>query len=76
MAVPYISRDNVLAAIERIQREGVPRSRCSTRYHLVHEGKSFPPKYVVSLAVEDATGRELDPREFSGGVKQTLFCVS
>lgn len=67
MAIPYISRDNVLAAIERIQREGVPRSRLSTRYHLVHEGKRLPPKYVVSLAVQDATGKELDPHEFSGG---------
>ena len=69
MAIPEISRTNVLAAIERVQGEGVPRTRQSMRYYLLHEGQRFPPKYVVSLAVQDATGRELDPQEFSGGVE-------
>ncbi|MGO9122885.1 MAG: hypothetical protein ACLQPD_35350 [Desulfomonilaceae bacterium] len=69
MAIPEISKANVLAAIERIQKEGVPRSRLSTRYDLLHEGMRYPPKYVVSLAVQNATGRELDPEEFSGGVE-------
>jgi hypothetical protein len=35
----------------------------------VHEGRRYPPKYAVSLAVQDATGQELDPQEFSGGVE-------
>lgn len=69
MGIPEISRTNILAAIERIQREGVPASRRSTRYYLVHEGCRYPPKYVVSLAVYDATGKELDPQEFSGGAE-------
>jgi hypothetical protein len=69
MSIPEISRTNVLAAIERVQGEGVPRTRQSTRYYLVHEGQRFPPKYTVSLAVQDATGQELDPQEFSGGVE-------
>jgi len=69
MGIPEISRVNVLGAIERIQREGVPASRRSTRYYLVHKGLRYPPKYVVSLAVYDATGQELDPKEFSGGAE-------
>ena len=67
MSIPEISRSNVLAAIERVQREGVPRNRRSRRYFLLHKDQRFPPKYVVSLAVQDATGQELDPQEFSGG---------
>jgi len=73
MGIPEISRTNVLASIERIQREGVPASRRSTRYYLVHEGRRYPPKYVVSLAVYDATGKELDPQEFSGGTETNSF---
>jgi hypothetical protein len=69
MALPMISRGNVLAGIERIRREGVPAQRQSSRYSLVHKGRRYPPKYVVSLAVEDANGRALDPEEFSGGVE-------
>ena len=67
MAIPEISRINVLAAIEHIKKEGVPSSRQSTRYFLVHDDRRYPPKYVVSQAVKDATGRALDPQEFSGG---------
>jgi len=69
MVIPVISRGNVLAGIERIQREGVPAQRQSTRYSLVYKGRRYPPKYVVSLAVEDANGKALDPEEFSGGVE-------
>ena len=47
----------------------MPPRRRSTRYALVHEGRRYPPKYVVSLAVKEATGRALDPQEFGGGVE-------
>jgi hypothetical protein len=30
-------------------------------------GRSYPPKYVVSLAVKNATGTELEPSAFIGG---------
>lgn len=69
MAIPEISRANVLSAMEHIQREGVPSSRRSTRYSIVHKGRRYPPKYVISLAVKDTTGQALDPQEFGGGVE-------
>lgn len=53
-----ISRRDVLAAIERIQREGVPPGREATRYALTHEGRLYPPKYAVSLAVANAAGKQ------------------
>ncbi len=69
MAIPVISRADVLAALERIRKEGVPPDRQSARYSMVHDGRHYPPKYVVSLAVENATGRVLGSQEFGGGVE-------
>ena len=66
-AIPVLTRTHVEAALARIDREGVPPKRDSTRYQLVVGAKRYPPKYVVSLAAEDATGQELAPQEFSGG---------
>lgn len=66
-AIPSLTRAHVDAALKRIDREGVPPRRQSTRYQLVVGAKRYPPKYVVSLAAAQATGRELDPQAFSGG---------
>ena len=66
-AIPRLTRSNVLAAIGRIDREGVPPRRKATKYALVHQHRWYPPKYVMSLAVEDATGSPLPPQEFFGG---------
>jgi hypothetical protein len=66
-AIPSLTRSHVEAAIARIDREGVPPRRESTKFHLVVDGRRYPPKYVVSLAASLTTGRELYPYEFSGG---------
>ncbi len=71
-AIPKITRRNVYAALDRIDREGYPPSRRSTRYHLRARSKQYPPKYVISLAVGNATGRELGPDEFFGGAATNL----
>jgi 5-methylcytosine-specific restriction protein A len=62
-----IRAEHVRAAIAEIERNGVPLRRQSTRYHLVYQGRRYPPKYVVSLAARHATGRELPPKVFNGG---------
>lgn len=69
MSIPAVSKQDVLSAIARIRVEGVPRNRRATKYHLVHEEFRYPPKYVLSLAVEKATGHPLEPHEFSGGAE-------
>ncbi|MFO0554339.1 MAG: hypothetical protein U0271_38515 [Polyangiaceae bacterium] len=67
-AIPRrLTRAHVDAAIVRINHEGVPPRRESTKFHLLVGGRRYPPKYVLSLAVAEATGRELSPTEFSGG---------
>ncbi len=67
--IPSMNSSHVEAAIAQIEREGVPPKRESTKFHLLVDGRSYPPKYVVSLAASFATGRELRPDEFSGGVE-------
>jgi hypothetical protein len=67
MRIPALVQSHVLAAIKRIDREGVSPRRESTRYVLLYEGRHYPPKYVLSLAAEEATGQALNPQDFSGG---------
>ena len=66
-AIPSLTRAHIEAAIARIDREGVPARRESTKFQLVVDGRRYPPKYVISLAASHAIGRELRPHEFSGG---------
>jgi hypothetical protein len=69
MPIPKITKAHVQNALKEIDRHGVPRNRRSTRYCLIHNGKHYPPKYVLALAVQHATGRSLKPDEHSGGAE-------
>ena len=62
-----IEKQHVLAALAEIDTNGVPLGRGSRSFDVVYDGKSYPPKYVISLAVKHATGTELDPSSFIGG---------
>ncbi len=68
-----ISEEHVRAAIEEIDRDGIPPSAQSTTYDLIESGRRFPPKLVVSLAARHASGEELDRRDFTGGEESTAF---
>ena len=69
-AIPSsLTARHVKAAIARIDRDGVPPRREATKFHVVVDGQRYPPKYVISLAVAEATGRELAPQDFSGGAE-------
>lgn len=59
-----ISREHVLEALARIDRAGVPPSRENRSVVLRHEGKGYPPKLVMSVASELATGRTLPGAAF------------
>lgn len=69
MPLPEVTHGSVLQALNEIDREGVPKNRRSTRFCLVHHGKHYPPKYVLSLAVKHQTGQALRPQDHSGGVE-------
>jgi 5-methylcytosine-specific restriction protein B len=70
MAIPSeITAAHVRKAIGRVRRERIPSKRRSTRYDVVVDGEAFPPKYVLSVACEVATGHPLQPGSFSGGAE-------
>jgi hypothetical protein len=63
-----VRREHVVAAVERIRRDGVPPRR-NARSTTVHVGEqSWPAKYVLGLAWEAAHGRALDPDDYTGGL--------
>jgi 5-methylcytosine-specific restriction protein B len=72
-ATEEVTPSHVLAAIDEIDRDGVPPNADSTGFDLVYKGKPYPPKYVLSLAVKHATGEPLDRERFSGGQDSPAF---
>jgi 5-methylcytosine-specific restriction enzyme B len=65
-----ITREHVLTAMDRIGHPvGWPRQSESTEWDVVdpRSGARFPPKLVLSIAAELATGNELPRSKFSGG---------
>lgn len=77
MTIPKnIHNEHVIEAIHKIDREGVPERRESTRFNLSYEGKYYPPKYVISIANIFANGEEYSPSLFSGGDETNRFLSS
>lgn len=68
-----IEREYILQAMEKIDIEGVPSSRRSTKYSLEYQGKHYPPKYVLSLANEYVNEVTLKPQDFTGGDETNRF---
>lgn len=67
MAVPEVSREYIIKALEYINKNGVPDKHKSKHYDLVMEnGKSYPPKYVLAIAahLENGADTGLLLREF------------
>jgi hypothetical protein len=54
-----ISIVHIQLALKQIDQEGFPENRDSKKFVLVQEGKSYPPKYVLSIANYYANGEEL-----------------
>lgn len=68
-----IERAHVLSVVERLRPEDVPRSRRSKAYVLLHGDKRLPPKFVVSLAAEEAGLGPLQSDQFGGGAETNTF---
>lgn len=72
--IPHnIDRASILAAIQNIDETGVPKTRLSRTYNLQHNGKLYPPKYIISIANRIVNGKELEPYEFGGGTETNSF---
>lgn len=68
-----ITKKALIKAIKKIDIDGVPKQRESTRYSIKYEGRLYPPKYTISLANTYANGVELDPENFNGGKETNDF---
>lgn len=72
-AIRNVTAEHVRQALGDIERDGVPPHADSTGYDLMHGGKKYPPKLVLSLAIKRATGEELDRGQFGGGEGSVAF---
>lgn len=70
-----ITRRDVLSAIKRLDEGDAHPFGPSRKFDLVHEGRRYPPKAVLGLAVESRTGRLLRPEEFTGGQHSQCHAV-
>lgn len=68
-----IKKEHLEKAIEEIDRDGIRKGRQSSTYDLIHNGKSYPPKLVISIANRYANGTELNSKVFSGGKGTPAF---
>ncbi len=62
-----VEKQHVIDAIAQIDADGVPTTRRAKGFDVFADGKTYPPKYLLSLAGKFATGKEFDPADFSGG---------
>lgn len=66
MAIPKnISKDDILKAIEFINKNGVPEKNLSRKYELLDEsGKTYPVKYVIAVANHLVNHVDISTEEF------------
>lgn len=67
MAIPSnIFKQNILDAINYIDKNGVPDKNKSTKYELVaNSGEKYPPKYVIAVANYLANNEEISTKEYN-----------
>ena len=71
-----ITKDDLIRAMERIDREGPGKFPASVRYDVVYNGTLYPPKQVVAYAAEFHLGRQVETKELGEGVvKSPLFTL-
>ena len=68
-----INKEHLEKAIKEIDKDGVRKGRHSSTYDLIHNGKTYPPKLVLSIANRYANGTELDSNDFGGGKDTPAF---
>jgi hypothetical protein len=68
MGIPKgMTREHALKALAALDAGEPHDFGESTRYDLVHDGRTYPPKAVVGIAAKFVVGQPLHPSDFSGG---------
>jgi hypothetical protein len=70
MSVDKITKADVLNAVEKIEREGLLLEP-STKYDVIIQGKSYPPKEIMRYANLLANGKK--ESDYSGGEPTNKF---
>lgn len=66
MAIPKVERQDIIAALNYIDENGIPEHNESVKYALVTEdGKKYPPKYVIAVAIHIASEVEISTAGFN-----------
>lgn len=66
MAIPRnITVEHIQKAISEIKEDNIPSQRLERHYSLIENGRSLPPKYVISVANRYTNGEELISNEFN-----------
>lgn len=74
MAIPKVTKQDIIAAIEYIDKNGVPSQNQSTKYDLItEEGHKYPPKYVIAVADHLANGSEIATDGFNAVEAKTYL---
>ncbi len=77
MPIPdNITRAHILRAIEEVEQSQIPSRHASKKYRMQFNGRSYPPKYIISLANKFANGSELDTLYFNGGRETNNFLTA
>lgn len=70
-----VTRDQFIQAFEKIDSEGIPSALESRYYDLIFNSKKYPPKLVISYAIEIATGESVKTSTFQFGKANALWPV-
>lgn len=74
MTIPKnLSKEHLLKAIPKIDKDGIPKDGDSRFYDVVNHGKTYPLKLVISYANIFADSEELDRNSFAGGQETQCF---
>jgi Cdc6-like AAA superfamily ATPase len=69
-----ISKKDIISAINEIDsNRELRKGRASSTYDLIYKNVEYPPKLVISIANKFATGEELNPKDFDGGIDTPAF---
>jgi hypothetical protein len=68
-----ITKDHLLKAIEQVNIEAYDNKYESTKYDILHNGRRYPPKLIISLAYSFVSGTPHLVAEFNGGAESNNF---
>ena len=71
-----ITKENIVSAINEIEKNGYPIIREPTKYNIKYNEKTYPAKYIISIANKFANGQELISNNFGGGTETNEFLKS